>query len=484
MKIELRPLAAIKPYEKNPRINDAAVDAVAESIRRFGFRQPIVVDADGVIVCGHTRYRAAQKLGLVEVPVHVATDLTPEQIRAYRIADNKTAELAEWNLELLPIELGELKDAGIDWSLLGFDSDELAKLLDPGVNQGLVDPDEIPEPPDEAITQPGDLWILGDHRLLCGDSASAADVDLLIAADPAKTLELPAGSSVKPKLLPIHLVNTDPPYNVKVEPRSNNAIAAGLSSFGDHGLMHHQSFDLHRLEKKRGRSKYHGMDVATGAQSGIAMHKKLRPKDRPLANDFVSDAEFDKLLHAWFGNLARVLSPGRGFYIWGGYANCGNYPPVLKACELYFSQAIIWVKEHPVLTRKDFMGNHEWCFYGWREGAAHVYLGPNNATDVWSVKKINPNAMIHLTEKPVELAVRAMQYSSRAGENVLDLFGGSGSTLIAAEQTGRRAFLMELDPLYCDVICQRWEKFTGRKAEQISGRSNAPVVAEALVEGS
>jgi len=216
MKIELRPLAEIKPYEKNPRINDAAVRAVAESIRRFGFRQPIVVDADGVIVCGHTRWKAAQKLGLAEVPVHVATDLTPEQIRAYRIADNKTSELAEWNLDLLPIELGELKDAGIDWSLLGFDQDELAMLLDPGVKQGLTDPDDVPEPPDEAITQPGDLWLLGDHRLLCGDSASAADVDLLIAVDPVKAAELPAGSVVKPALLPIHLCNTDPPYNVRL----------------------------------------------------------------------------------------------------------------------------------------------------------------------------------------------------------------------------------------------------------------------------
>ncbi len=449
MKIELRPLAAIKPYEKNPRLNDAAVDAVAESIRRFGFRQPIVVDSDGVIVCGHTRWTAAQKLGLEKVPVHVARDLTPQQIRAYRIADNKTAELAEWNLELLPIELAELEGADIDWSLLGFDRDELAMLLDPGVKQGLTDPDDVPEPPDEAVTQPGDLWALGSHRLLCGDSASADDVDRLLDGQP------------------IHLVNTDPPYNVKVEPRSNNAIAAGLSSFGEHGLTHHQSFDLHRMEKKRTRSRYHAMDVATGAQSGKPTHKKLRPRDRPLANDFVSDDEFEQMLRAWFGNIARVLAPGRGFYIWGGYANVGNYPPVLKACELYFSQAIIWVKEHPVLTRKDFMGNHEWCFYGWREGAAHVYLGPNNATDVWSVKKVNPQSMIHLTEKPVELAVRAIQFSSRAGENVLDLFGGSGSTLIAVEQTGRRAFLMELDVLYCDVIVQRWEKFTGRKAERV-----------------
>ncbi len=179
-------------------------------------------------------------------------------------------------------------------------------------------------------------------------------------------------------------------------------------------------------------------------------------------------------LHGWFGNLARVLAPGRGFYIWGGYANCGNYPPVLKASGLYFSQAIIWVKEHPVLTRKDFMGNHEWCFYGWREGAAHKFFGPANATDVWSVKKVNPQSMVHLTEKPVELAVRAIQYSSRKGENVLDLFGGSGSTLIAAQQTGRRAFLMELDPLYCDVIVRRYEQFTGQQARRNSRGQHAP----------
>lgn len=436
MQIELRPLAEIKPYDKNPRINDAAVDAVAESIRRFGFRQPIVVDGDGVIVCGHTRWKAAQKLGLAEVPIHVARDLTPEQIRAYRIADNKTAELAEWNLELLPIELAELQGADIDWSLLGFDGDELARLLDPGVKAGLTDPDEVPEPPDEAITQPGDIWVLGDHRLMCGDSSKAEDVDRLLDGQP------------------IHLVNTDPPYNVKVEPRSNNAIAAGLSSFGEAGVTHHQGFDLARRP-----------EVARPT------HRKLRPKDRPLANDFVSDEEFDRLLDAWFGNIARVLLPGRAFYIWGGYANCGNYPPFLKKHGLYFSQAIIWVKEHPVLTRKDFMGNHEWGFYGWREGAAHVFLGPNNAVDVWSIKKVNPQNMIHLTEKPVELALRAIQYSSRAGENVLDLFGGSGSTLIAAEQTGRRAFLMEIDPLYCDVIVQRWSNFTGRKADRIGPRT-------------
>ena len=295
-----------------------------------------------------------------------------------------------------------------------------------------------PSPPDEPVTKPGDLWILGEHRLLCGDSGNPEHVDRLL--DGAK----------------IHLVNTDPPYNVRVEPRSNNAIAAGLSSF--QGTKQHQRFHVERHPEK-----------------AKATHRKLRAKDRPLENDFVSDEEFDRLLHAWFGNIARVLQPGRAFYIWGGYANCGNYPPVLKAHKLYFSQAIIWIKEHPVLGRKDYLGNHECAFYGWKEGAAHKFFGPNNATDLWHVKKINPNKMIHLTEKPVELAVRAIQYSSRPGENVLDLFGGSGSTLIAAEQTGRRALLMELDAAYADVIVQRFEQFTGAKAERISANAGVEI---------
>ena len=192
--------------------------------------------------------------------------------------------------------------------------------------------------------------------------------------------------------------------------------------------------------------------------------KKLRAKDRPLANDFVSDDEFQKLLLSWFGNIARVLLPGRAFLIWGGYSNLGSYPGPLAACGLYFSQGIVWVKEHPVLTRKDFLGNFELGFYGWKEGAAHVYLGPKNAVDVWSVKKVSSHASVHLTEKPVELAARALLYSSRKGENILDLFGGSGSTLMAAEYTGRRAFLMELDPAYTDVIVTRWQKATGGTA--------------------
>jgi DNA modification methylase len=430
MKVELRKLSQITPYANNPRVNDAAVDVVAASIKEFGFRQPIVVDEEGIIIVGHTRYKAALKLGLEKVPVHVAIGLTPAQAKAYRLADNQTATMSAWDDDKLPLELMALQEAGFDLDLTGFSADELQRLLQSDTTEGLTDPDAVPEPPDEPTTKPGDLWILGKHRLLCGDSSKVEEVDRLLD-----------GAA-------IHLVNTDPPYNVRVEPRSNNAIAAGLSSFE---TTHHQKLDVTRHPEKAKPTQ-----------------KKLRARDRPLANDFISDEEFDRLLHAWFGNLARVLQPGRAFYVWGGYANVANYPPVLKAHELYFSQAIIWVKEHPVLTRKDFMGNHEWCFYGWREGAGHQFFGPANAVDVWPIKKVNPQSMVHLTEKPVELATRALEYSSRPGENVLDLFGGSGSTLIAAEQAGRRAFLMELDPLYTDVIVTRWEQFTGKKAERAS----------------
>ncbi|MBI1374510.1 MAG: chromosome partitioning protein ParB [Phycisphaera sp.] len=438
MQIEMIGIDELKDYAGNPRtISEAAADALAAAIREFGFRVPVIVDANNELIAGHTRVRAARKAGMKLVPAVRADDLTPQQVRALRIADNKLHELTTWDAELLPIELEGLVADGFDMPLLGFDDEELGQLLGIGdrVTEGLTDPDEVPEPPDEPTTRRGDIWMLGSHRLMCGDSSSAGDLDRLLDG------------------APIHLCHCDPPYNVMLEPRSNNAIAAGLSSFektkGSGG--HHQKLDV---ERHPGKSK--------------PTHRKMRAKDRPLANDFVSDEEFDRLLEAWFGNIARVLEPGRGFYIWGGYANCSNYPPVLKRHELYFSQAIIWVKEHPVLTRKDFMGNHEWCFYGWLKGAAHHFYGPNNVPDVWSVKKVSPQKMVHLTEKPVELAVRAIQYSSKPGENVLDLFGGSGSTLMGAEQTGRRAFLMELDEAYCDVIVQRWEAFTGNKAERIA----------------
>ncbi|QOJ18460.1 MAG: ParB N-terminal domain-containing protein [Phycisphaeraceae bacterium] len=459
--IETLSIDAVKEYDRNPRtISDAAIDAVAKSIEAFGFKIPILIDADGVIIAGHTRLRAARKLGLKEVPTIRASDLTPDQVKALRIADNKLHELSAWDMELLPIELADLKGVDFDLAVLGFSADDLAAIMAPAGNDGLTDPDDVPAPPDAATTVPGDIWVLGNHRLMCGDSSKPEDLDRLLDGQP------------------IHLVNTDPPYNVKVEPRSNNAIAAGITSFSRREDLQCERSQSERGKKDRERlarknTHHQSMDLARHPEKAQPTTRKMRAKDRPLANDFVSDDEFDRLLAAWFGNIARVLIPGGGFYIWGGYANCANYPPVLKAMELYFSQAIIWIKEHPVLTRKDFMGNHEWCFYGWREGAAHRFFGPNNVPDTWSIKKVNPNAMVHLTEKPVELARRAMEYSSRPGENVLDLFGGSGSTLIAAEMTGRRAYLMELDPLYCDVIVQRWEKFAGRKAERLTAEARS-----------
>jgi DNA modification methylase len=428
MLVELRHIATIRPYPHNPRHNDAAVDVVVASIRAFGFRQPIVVDEEGVIIVGHTRYKAALKLGLQEVPVHVAADLTPAQVKAYRVADNQTATLADWDQERLIQELAELQKLDFDIDLLGFSAAELQALVEAEPQVGRTDPDDIPQPPDQPVTQPGDLWTLGRHRLLCGDCGSTADVDRLLDG------EL------------IHLVHTDPPYNVKVEPRSNNAIAAGLSSFA---VRHHQQLDLARHPHKARPTQ-----------------RKLRAKDRPLANDFVSDAEFDRLLDAWFGTIARVLQPGRSFFIWSGYANLSNYPPFLKKHGLYFSQGIVWDKEHPVLTRKDFMGCFELAFYGWKEGAAHQFFGPRNALDLWHVKKVAPVHMVHLTEKPVALAARALAYASRRGEHVFDPFAGSGSTLIAAEQAERRAFALEVDALYCDVIVRRWEQFTGQRASR------------------
>jgi DNA modification methylase len=422
------------PY--NPRqISDHDLEALRRSLRFFGTVEPIVVNRrSDRIVGGHQRVKAALAEEIATLPC-VFVDLDEPSERQLNLALNRIH--GEWDLEKLEDVLRELQTMGANLDLTGFTEIEIEELLkgsDEPID-GLTDPDAIPEPPDDPKTQPGDLIVLGYHRLLCGDSAKAEDVARLL--DGAK----------------VQLVNTDPPYNVRVEPRSNNAIAMGLGTKGNvpneqRERLHHQNLDLARHPEKR---------KPTG---------KMRAKDRVLENDFISDDEFRKLLAAWFKNLSDALEPGRSFYVWGGYSNIKNYPAAFDGAGLYFSQAVIWVKEWPVLTRKDFMGNHEWCFYGWKEGAAH-FFNPDitNATDVWSIKKVSPPEMVHLTEKPVELAERAMHYSSKRGEHVLDLFGGSGSTLIAAERLGRKACLMEIDPAYCDVIIQRWQEFTGRKAE-------------------
>jgi ParB-like chromosome segregation protein Spo0J len=317
MKIEMRSIDQIKPFENNPRKNDSAVEAVGRSIKEFGFKQPIVVDTENVIVVGHTRWKAAQKIGLAKVPVHVASDLTPEQACAYRIADNQTNNLSEWDDDLLVAEIAGLQSIDYDISLLGFSDEELNELLAPPINVGLCDPDDVPSPPDEATTQRGDIWVLGEHRLMCGDSASTEDVDRLLAG------------------AQIQLCNTDPPYNVNVEPRSNNALAAGSRALPAvaKSKAHLQGFD----DARTGRPK--------------ATTSKLRAKDRVLANDFMSKEAFDKVLLAWFGNISRALVPGGAFYVWGGYANWANYCRALESCGLYFAQGITWVNARSAMAK-------------------------------------------------------------------------------------------------------------------------------------
>ncbi len=388
------PLASLIPDPANARAHgEKNLEAIRASLARFGQAEPLVIQrSTRRVIGGHGRLAAMKALGWSEADI-VELDLDDLQATALGIALNRTGELAEWDLPALGKILESLQTQGaLDG--VGFSEKEIGGILDDVIAaaenlDGIVQ-DEAPLPPDAATTRAGDLWILGDHRLLCGDSSKRADLDRLLEG------------------ARIQLVNSDPPYNVKVEPRSNNAIAAGLSSFS--GTTHHQS-----------------LDVARHPTKAKATHDKLRPKDRPLANDFVSDEEFDRLLRAWFGNLAYALEPGRAFYIWGGYGNLGNYPPALAESELYFSQGIVWNKLHPVLTRKDFMGAYELAFYGWREGAAHQFLGPNNATDLWEVKKVNPQSMVHLCLHPDALVLSESGWrpirTLQVGERV---FSGDG----------------------------------------------------------
>ncbi len=398
MHITTRPIDSLKPYENNPRLNDDAVAAVAKSIRQFGFRQPIVVDADGVIVIGHTRWRAAKHLGLAEVPVHVAEGLSPDQIRALRIADNKTGEIAEWDLDKLGLELRAIEggDLDLDLGALGFDQSELDRLLDPGVAGGLTDPDEVPPVPDAGatLTQPGDLWILGDHRLLCGDSAEPEQVTRLMGADDGTTEQA-------------DLLLTDPPYNVAYEGGTDAAMT--------------------------------------------------------IANDDMDDSSYRKFLVATLGSAVAALRPGGAFYCW--HADSEGLT-VRGACDdvgLTVRQCLIWVKSSLVLGRQDYQWKHEPCLYGWKDGAGHTWLSDRSQTTVLEFDKPARNGE-HPTMKPVPLFVYLVRNSCAPGGIVLDPFGGSGTTAIAAEQTGRKARLMELDPRYCDVIVKRWEQFTGKSA--------------------
>lgn len=386
-------VAELTPYEKNPRSNDSAVDAVARSIEAFGFRQPIVVDEHGVVIVGHTRLKAAIKLGLEKVPVHVAEGLTPEQVRAYRIADNATADLATWDMELLPTELQELKALDVDLGVLGFGDDKLAEMM--GCGDGLTDPDEVPESPAEAITKPGDLIVLGEHRLLCGDATSQADTSKVLDG------ETP------------NLMVTDPPYGVNYDPRWRDTMEGG---FG-----------------------------------------KIPARAGGIANDDIVD--WSDAWKLFFGAVA---------YVWHAGKHTGPVQAQIERAGFDVRSQIIWSKQHFAMSRGDYHWKHEPCLYAVRKGHKSTWVGDRKQTTVWDIASLNPagrkeERVSHGTQKPVECMLRPIR--NHKGD-VYDPFLGSGTTIIACEQLGRRCFGLEIDPLYCDVIVSRWEKFTGKKAER------------------
>jgi DNA modification methylase len=393
--VETWPIARPKPYPGNPRLNDAAVDAVAKSIREFGWRSPIVVDEHDVILAGHTRLKAAQKLGLTEVPVHVARGLSDEQAKAFRIADNQTASIAEWNDERLVEELLALKASDYDLSLLGFSEDALLKILGTGKELS-GELDEVPEVPEIPITKPGDLWILGDHRLLCGDSTKPEDVSRLL--DGAKPF----------------LMVTDPPYGVEYDPEWRDN--AGLNK---------------------------------------------ECQNRALGK--VSNDDRASWKEAW------DLFPGMVAYVWHGALHSTTVALDLIASKFDLRAQIIWVKPSLVISRGAYHWRHEPCWYGARGTAK--WTGDRKQSTAWDIPNMHRTAgnvddgkTIHSTQKPVECMARPIRNHGGKEDAVYDPFLGSGTTLIACEQIGRRCFGLEIDPKYCDVIVKRWENVTGQKA--------------------
>ena len=393
-KIAPWPTDKLIPYARNARTHsDAQVAQIAASIAEFGWTNPILAGSDGVIVAGHGRLAAAQKLGLASVPVVVLDHLTATQRRALVISDNRIAENAEWDEAMLRVELADLQDDGFDLDLTGFDADALAELMagDEPVNEGQTDEDAVPEVGETPVSRPGDIWRLGPHRLLCGDATVAASYDALLEGEA------------------VDMVFTDPPYNV---------------------------------------------NYANSAKD------KLRGKDRAILNDNLGEGFYDFLLAA----LTPILAHCRGgIYVAMSSSELDVLQAAFRAAGGKWSTFIIWAKHTFTLGRADYQRQYEPILYGWPERAERHWCGDRDQSDVWQIKKPQKNDL-HPTMKPVELVERALRNSSRPGDVVLDPFGGSGTTLIAAEKSGRVARLIELDPKYADVIVRRWEDFTGKKA--------------------
>lgn len=388
MDIKVQKTEDLIPYEKNPRHNEDAITAVAKSIEKFGFKVPIVVDASNVIVNGHTRLKAAKYLGLKEVPTIIADDLTPEQIKAFRLADNKVGEIATWDEELLNAELDELADLDFDMTEFGFD------LPDIESEEVEVIEDEFEEElPAEPISKLGDIYQLGRHRLMCGDSTNSLEVEKLMGNKKAD------------------LLITDPPYNVAYEGKGKEALT--------------------------------------------------------IKNDSKETNEFHSFLYEAFSAAINNMKLGSSFYVWYASSEVVNFHTALEEAGFLVKQELIWNKNSMVLSRQDYHWKHEPCLYGWASGGSHSWYSDRKQTTILNFDRPTVNKE-HPTMKPVALFDYQIKNSSKQGDCILDLFGGSGTTLIACEQNEREAYLMELDPRYVDVIIARWEAFTGEVAVKIS----------------
>lgn len=390
-KVEQWPIEKLVPYAKNSRTHsEEQVAQIAASIKEWGFTTAVLVDESGSIIAGHGRVMAARKLGLASLPVMVAAGWTDAQKRAYVIADNKLALNAGWDNELLALELGELGDAGFDLEMTGFTDEEIKALMPVEVTEGLTDPDAAPAVQENPVTVPGDVWIMGKHRLMCGDSTSTDHL-----------AQLTQGNLVDMWL-------TDPPYNVAYEGGTKD---------------------------------------------------KLKIK-----NDEMGDEQFRQFLRDAYTAADTVMKPGAVFYIWHPQGRDSLW--FRLACEdagWNPRQTLIWKKSSLVLGRMDYHQQHEPCLYGWKDGAGHLWAADRKQTTILEFDKPSRNGE-HPTMKPVALFEYQMLNNTKGGDLVLDSFGGSGTTLIAAEKNGRTALLMELDPRYCDVIVKRWQEFTGKQA--------------------
>lgn len=382
LKIEYININKLIPYINNPRLNDGAVDKVASSIKNFGFKNPIIIDKDNEIIAGHTRLKAARKLGLEEVPTIKVEDLTDNQIKAFRIADNKTSEFAEWDMELLEIEMEDLGDM-----FTGFSDDEFDDIM--GTYDGVQEDDYEIEVPDKPKSKLGDIYQLGRHRLMCGDSTKKEDVERLMG-----------GARVD-------LFLTDPPYNVAYEGKTKDALT--------------------------------------------------------IDNDSMEDLDFRQFLVDAFAAADNVMKAGAVYYIWHADSEGYNFRGACFDVGWKVRQCLIWNKNSMVMGRQDYHWKHEPCLYGWKDGAGHLWASDRKQTTVLSFDRPSRNAE-HPTMKPVLLFDYQIKNNTKSEDVVLDTFGGSGTTLIACEQNGRNAYLMEIDPKYVDVIINRWEELTGKEA--------------------